>query len=564
MGKASLKSATPKRPRGAWAWGVALFVLAFGIRYVGIDWSLPNEIHYYSYHPDEWLVLLASYFVMNPFAGDWLPGFYNYGTLPMTLWSAWLHWLSAFGVIAPLPENPTPLQLAQLRADLLFWARILTALLGAGTAVVVARTLAVLAGERAGLFAGLAIALAPAFVVHSRFQTVDVPTTFFVALAFHQSVALWSAPNRWRTLLWGAFWAGCAAGSKYNAGLAILALWVSWGLLTKRNAGGWGAMLSGILASASVALITFLLACPGSWADSEKFWRDFRYEVRHVKQGHGEIFTDTGLGWVYHLHPNLTTGFTLTGLVLGLMGWLWAGRRERALWGIALASLAYYLLIGSAEVRFMRYTFPLFPALAIGLGLWLSESAGKLQRAGQWLVPLALMVQAVYTTDYTLCMLRRDARDQAAEWLDGKIVVSATIAFPTVPWFYTPPLFPETGELFWQERLEAMQAFKGRFRLVSLAPPEWSVENLRWYQPDYVVISEFEARDVARIGRADYRAFMQALQQEYVLMEVFSNGPFLVGNRQNLPHDMLYICPEVMLWGRESVVEDQLDTGGAP
>ncbi|MCL6533640.1 MAG: glycosyltransferase family 39 protein [Armatimonadetes bacterium] len=564
MGKASAKASSPKRPMGAWAGAIALFVLAFAIRYVGISWSLPNETHYYSYHPDEWLVLLASYFVMNPYAGDWLPGFYNYGTLPMTLWSAWLHWLSAFGVITPLPENPTPLQLAQLRADLLLWARVLTALLGAGTAVVVARTLALVAGERAGLFAGLALALAPAFVVHSRFQTVDVPTTFFVALTFYQSVALWNAPNRWRTLLWGAFWAGCAAGSKYNAGLAILALWVSWGLLTRRDAGGWYGMLGGILASAGVALLTFLLACPGSWADSEKFWRDFRYEVRHVKQGHGEIFTDTGLGWVYHLYPNLTTGFTLTGLVLGLMGWFWAGRRERALWGIALASLAYYLLIGSAEVRFMRYTFPLFPTLAIGLGLWVSEAAGKLQRAGRWLIPVVLMVQAVYTTDYTLCMVRPDARDQAVEWIRENISERSVIAFPTVPWFYTPPLFPETGELFWEERLKAMQAFEGRYRLVSLAPPEWSAENLRLHQPDYVLISEFEARDVARIGRPDYRAFMQALQQDYVLLETFSNGPALVGNRNSLPHDMLYICPEVMLWGRKTVVEDELNTGGAP
>jgi predicted membrane-bound mannosyltransferase len=36
----------------------------------------------------------------------------------------------------------------------------------------------------------LAMVFAPAFVVHSRFMTVDVPTTFFVALAFHQAVAL--------------------------------------------------------------------------------------------------------------------------------------------------------------------------------------------------------------------------------------------------------------------------------------------------------------------------------------------------------------------------------------
>ncbi|MCX7992087.1 MAG: hypothetical protein N2651_00300, partial [Fimbriimonadales bacterium] len=113
-----------------WLW-TALFLVALGVRLIGIDWSLPNAEHYHSYHPDEWLILLASYFTINPYAGEFLPGFYNYGTLPMYLWSVWLHWLSAAGVIGGLPENPTLAQIAALRADLYLWARVLVALMGA-------------------------------------------------------------------------------------------------------------------------------------------------------------------------------------------------------------------------------------------------------------------------------------------------------------------------------------------------------------------------------------------------------------------------------------------------
>jgi hypothetical protein len=177
----------PLRP--LWLW-IALFGLAFGVRLVGIGWSLPNAERYYSYHPDEWLILLASYFAINPYAGEFLPGFYNYGTLPMYLWSLWLHWLSAVGVVDRLPENATPAQVAELRAQLYLWARVLVALMGAGAAVVVGRTLVQVAGVSAGVVAALVMAFAPAFVVHSRFMTVDVPTTFSVALAFHQAVAL--------------------------------------------------------------------------------------------------------------------------------------------------------------------------------------------------------------------------------------------------------------------------------------------------------------------------------------------------------------------------------------
>ncbi|MFN3690972.1 MAG: hypothetical protein ACK4UU_08630, partial [Fimbriimonadales bacterium] len=177
---------------GRWT---ALGLTALGIRWAGIYWGLPNAERYFSYHPDEWLILLASYFTVNPYAGEFLPGFYNYGTLPMYLWSVWLHWLSAAGVIGGLPDNPTPDQVAALRAQLYLWGRVLVALMGAGTAVVVGRTVALVAGASAGVAAGLAIAFAPALVVHSDFMTVDVPTTFFVALALHQAVALTRSPR---------------------------------------------------------------------------------------------------------------------------------------------------------------------------------------------------------------------------------------------------------------------------------------------------------------------------------------------------------------------------------
>jgi hypothetical protein len=576
--------------KSLWLW-TALFGLALGVRLVGIGWSLPNAERHYSYHPDEWLVLLASYFVINPYAGEFLPGFYNYGTLPMYLWSLWLHWLSAVGVIDRLPENATPAQIAELRAQLYLWARVLVALLGAGTAVVVGRTVAQVAGIGAGVVSVLAMALAPAFVVHSRFMTVDVPTTFFVALAFHQAVALHASPRPMRTLLWGAFWAGCAAGSKYNAGLALLAplvgLWLLPNLPVARR-------LLGSVAAVGVAGLTFLIVCPGVWADSARFWANFWYEVRHVGQGHGEIFTDTGLGWLYHLKPNLSTGFGAVGLLASAVGWA-LHARNRVWWGVLAASLAYYLLIGAAEVRFLRYTFPLFPMLAMGVGLlWAGarlslppsfrfpplregnrtrgqtsplregnrtrerelgspceqgepKGGGLLPALRSLLVVAALAWQLLSTASLTACMVRPDARDQAAGWAQATLPEGARIGFPTVPWFYTPPLFAEIGELRWQDRLAAAQQAT-RYRLIPLAPPEWNAEALQATLPEYLIISEFESRDVARIGRADYQAFMRIVEARYTLLRTFENEPPLLGRQAGMPHDLLYVCPKVYVY----------------
>ncbi|MCS6919756.1 MAG: glycosyltransferase family 39 protein [Fimbriimonadales bacterium] len=526
-----------------WVW-LLLFVLALGVRLIGVRWGLPNAERYFSYHPDEWLILLASYFTINPYRGEFLPGFYNYGTLPLYLWSVWLHWLSAVGVIGGLPENATPAQIAALRADLYFWARVLVALMGAGAAVVVGRTAAMVGGAAAGAAAALTMAFAPALVVHSRFQTVDVPTTLFFALALHQAVALMRSERPLRTLLWGAFWAGCAAGSKYNAGLSLMAPLMSLWLLANRPL-PQRALWSG--AAIGVAGLTFLIVCPGVWADSERFWSHFWYEVRHVGQGHGEIFTDTGLGWLYHIYPNLSVGFGALGLAASLLGWL-LHARQRALWGVLAASVAYYLLIGAAEVRFLRYTFPLFPMLAIGVGLL---ATAQLSRLPRWSAPalaaVAIGWQLISAFSLTVCMLRPDARDQAAAWIRANLPEGVRIGLPTVPWFYTPPLFPETGELRWQDRLQYAQN-AAPYRLIPLAPPEWNADALQAAPPEYLLISEFEERDVQRIGRADYKAFMHIVNTRYALWQTFANEPPLLRRKPNLPHDLLYICPVVKLY----------------
>jgi hypothetical protein len=495
----------------------------------------------------------------------------------------------------------------------------LVALMGAGTAVVVGRTVAQVAGIGAGVVSALAMVFAPAFVVHSRFMTVDVPTTFFVALAFHQAVALHASPRPMRTLLWGAFWAGCAAGSKYNAGLALLAPLVGLWLLPNLPV---AKRLLGSVAAVGVAGLTFLIVCPGVWADSARFWANFWYEVRHVGQGHGEIFTDTGLGWLYHLKPNLSTGFGAVGLLASAVGWA-LHARNRVWWGVLAASLAYYLLIGAAEVRFLRYTFPLMLMLAMGVGLLmnppsprpspplrrgerenlagganppssrpspplrrgerenlagganppssrpspplqrgeragvfpLSRSAGEGDTGGEGyrkiltraLTVAALAWQLLSAASLTACMVRPDARDQAAQWARANLPEGARIGFPTVPWFYTPPLFPEIGELRWQDRLAAAQRAM-RYRLIPLAPPEWNAEALQATLPEYLIISEFESRDVARIGRADYQAFMRIVEERYTLLRTFENQPPLLGRQVGMPHDLLYICPKVFVY----------------
>lgn len=528
---------------------LTLFFAAFAIRLMGIQWGLPNELHHFSFHPDEWLILLASYYNMNPMQGDFLPGFYNYGSLPLTLWSAWLHLL--------IPGAQSTVEAV---SSLHWMARLLTALMGAATAVVVFQTGRQLGGMGTGAIAGLIMAIAPAHVVHSRFQTVDVPTTLFVALACLCAVRLYDTPHLLKTLLWGAFWAGCAAGSKYNAGLVILALYVSLYLRARSEPLNTKSLLSYAGLATGVTLLTFLLSCPGAWLDREAFWRNFMYEVRHVQSGHGDIFTDTGWGWVYHLW-NLRQGFGLWALLLAIAGWIVGWKWFPAARGVFIAALIYYILIGAAEVRFLRYTFPLYPALALGAGLLFStkllprEFRGKVGKGAQLAVVFATIIavlhQATLTFGFTYAMTLTDTRIQCVRWFQAQVPEGSSVAFATVPWFYTPPFFPDTGELRWQDRLERMQQAQSPYRLISLAPPDWNTERLLTEMPDYIVLSEFEYTDAERLQRQDYQQFIKAVQEHYTLAQTFVNEPLPLRKSRYTPHDLLYINPDVRVYRRK-------------
>jgi hypothetical protein len=107
--------------------------------------------------------------------------------------------------------------------------------------------------------------------------------------------------------------------------------------------------------------------------------------------------------------------------------------------------------------------------------------------------------------------------------------------------------FPKSASCAGRIRLAAAQQAT-RYRLIPLAPPEWNAEALQATLPDYLIISEFESRDVARIGRADYQAFMRVVEERYTLLRVFENEPPLLERREDMPHDLLYICPKIYIY----------------
>ena len=195
--------------------------MPLALRAWGLGWGLPSATHYFSYHPDETVVLDVASRGMNVFAGRLLPHFYNYGSLQLYL-VCFANTLAALsGAVDIVPKDYAVWYPEWAKMYLV--GRWLTVGMGVGTVWATYAVGRQLWGRRAGLLAALTLAVMPLHAQHSHFLTVDVPGTLWVTLSLVWAARLMRGdPHRLRAALWAGVFAGLAAATKYNLALVIL------------------------------------------------------------------------------------------------------------------------------------------------------------------------------------------------------------------------------------------------------------------------------------------------------------------------------------------------------
>ncbi len=504
-----------------------ILAAALFLRLPGTAWELPGRLHAFSYHPDELPVLGAASSVW-PCGQGFNPRFYNYGTLQIYLLS----------VPAALSRSPDGINLAF--ATLL--SRLLTALMGTATVAVCWYGGRRVAGVAGAVTAAAFVAIAPVHVQHSQFVTVDVPAAFWTSLALVAAISARTGA--------GGFFAGLAAATKYPAGAAVSAPLAAVWLMVSRAKRPKAAKAGAATAVAAAALAGFLIGCPGALIWTADFVRGLTYEMSHVSSGHGLVFRDTGPGPFHHLFRSLLPGLGWPLLALAAAAIILAlGRRQKDARVLLIFAFVYFVLISLGVVRFARYVMPLIPALA------LLCAALMRQPRPRWAIPAvsaALAVTAAYGLLLNNAFLKPDPRTQAAEWIwEQASEHSISVAGPTVPWFYSPPLSPEFGALSVEDRRAAAAQARGVRMLVGAS--DWDVSILD-QDPDAVVISDFESEDPERLKEADFERFMSRVRRDYKPARQFGGQPgvefFTLGWK--LPHDMRYPSPEIAVYVRKA------------
>jgi len=550
---------------------IALFIGALLFRLIGIRWGLANGLHNQSYHPDELPIWAASQHV-EPAKFIFTPGFYNYGTFYLTILRVASDVAAAYGGNSH-PQDPAGAWVYISLCHLI--GRVITAVAGAAMAAGIYAIMRRWTSTFGAVCAGLLVAVAPGHVVHSRFQTVDIlaaslltfSALYALKILLPEGETAEGRPIGKSVILAGLF-AGLSTGTKYTG---ILGLFTLWAVLALTRPHGW--LLQGCKGTV-VCTVTFLVTTPGVLLDNEAFMRDFNFELAHSKAGQIEFF-QTSSGYLYQL-SNLFVGIGVLMTVMG-MGALCLAGIKRKLWALGLLAffIPYFVVIGGNELKFLRYTFPLYIAIAAGFG-WAMGAAN--QRRGKYSMAIVLGFLGIggvldtgglsWAAKDTLQMTQTDPRDRAGAYLrDPAVGKGRVVGLVSDPWYWSPAVYPDTAlprtggpRVYLTPMLAAVDP-----RVVRYLPPnvndrfDWDARLLTETRPDYIVFSNYETVNMERLKKAPnplplekllvdrYVAFAKQLSSNY---RVVQQNYGLQG--AEVP-DMMYITPVITIWKRNDL-----------
>ena len=442
---------------GGW---LIVFAAALWLRLIGLRYGLPAV-----YNPDEVAImsraLAFAKWDFNPH-NFLYPSFYFY---------ALFAWEGLTALVAVATRSVASFGAFQreffLDPTRVFVAgRLLTALVGAGTAVATGILGARLWSPLTGLVAAVLVAVAPLHVLNSHYVKHDVPVTLLIVLAYLAYERLWSLPREGGShenssqrsgghanssqrsgsfrlqaegpLLTAAAVTGVAFSTHYYA--IFLAIPLAWSAV--RGARDRADAMRRIAVAAAVSGAVFFLLSPFILAEPGTALRDIR--------ANRQIVLDRGIENVGYAAGAARYGalllFETTGVpaaLLAVFGLLMALRRDpgRALW--LLAFPVSFLLFIAGTFPASRYLVPVVPFLALFAAIAIGELWRRQRLAGPLVFAAAVSVAGFESARTGAFIRQTDTRTLALEFIQAHVPTGATIL--TQP--YSVPLEPTADVL---------------------------------------------------------------------------------------------------------------------
>ncbi len=456
---------------------LAALLLAVAGRFNGLDWGwtdfspLPGAeapaMSFYDFHPDETSnVKVARNFTESD---SWRPTGELYGQkLDYSLYGASTVYIHVAAVrLAGLFGDWTPWDFEDplSKKNTYLAIRWATQLLGLACILLLYGAGLHFFDRRTARWAALLLACAAFHAQSGRFGTVDIPMVFFMVWSLYHSGRLFRFGLR-RDLLLAALAAGLALSTKVNAVLVVIPLVAAELELAfrDRETSDWKDRLAHTLkqlfgarlwSAAAVTVGVFFLLNPYAFLDWENYLGgDHAFALFHIiRNVRGEFYYPFQIQFE-HIQPHAfllgnvlpwAAGHVLAWVGLAGIGFM-CWKRERGDLAIAGWFLVSFLMTGSAQVLFMRYSLPFLPMLALGaarLVTGLPQHFRAPRPAGLALGVLVLLPSAFWTMALASVHNREDSRIQAGRYLkqaipDGAVVLHERSANTIKPVIHRP------------------------------------------------------------------------------------------------------------------------------
>ncbi len=315
------------------------------------------------------------------------------------------------------------------------WGRAVTAILGTLTVLVVYR-IGMRWGARHALLSAALLAVMPLHVRESHYVLTDIPTTFFVSVAFLLTLAAHEHPTATAFAKAGVA-AGLAAATKYPGSLVLIlplvAIWMTPETRPSR--------LTAALATIGGAAAAFLIAAPYTILDLPGFLNS--YAALAYGYASGE---PPEPGWLLYL-KHLRTSFLWPAMLLLAAGVVLAVVRAvrgpgRVRWTLAIVfPLVYLYSLSNQSLVFARYLLPAIPFFCLLIAAAVVSGVSLLRRfdipravrtaiiAG--LTVAVLLPPAIQAIGFNRLISRRSTLDMAYSWIVENVPQGSTVVVET-------------------------------------------------------------------------------------------------------------------------------------
>ncbi len=518
--------------------------LGFVLRAWGLTWGLYDSNVSRRPHPDEWPV----YWLFH-----WFGSNHNLDPCPHSKSTCFFDWGMAYPYAAYAVRflmTPftalVPAGTFGRQADMEFvWAviagRTTSLILSTLTILIVYKLASEAFSAEVGLASALVTALSTLFLQLAHFATPDSMTAFLLSCTLLAAIRARMHPTARRFALAGAL-LGLSTGSEYHMALLVLPLAVAWWLTSRPRQPRYLYLALACALVAYLASSTYALVHPSDFIAAT----EHTLRIRTVDSGlqYGNRWSVFGPVWLYVIRYSLGygVGFALTAWMLAGTAWSLI-RRTNADWVLLCWLIAYFVLVSLSPAKFMRYSAPLLPVLAVFSGRVLVDllrvSRMYARVAAAAFAVAAVLISLLYDGAYAGLFSSTDSRLSSAQWLEQRAPTSSDVAFDqlpngliNLPYYFT----------------------KARYRpCFSLFQPAALSNPAR-----YVVTDNYDLEEHPRISQAAVNSFHRTLQVDpkYRLVLQVHHVPTFLGASFSIdgsPHDWRYPSHVIAVYEKEPV-----------